>query len=1658
MKGHKKAFALILALFLWAGVLHSILAVDIDKHYRLTEVKKRISTCEPRVEYLFELDPDYYLLKITHTAQADKGKDVVLNGRTILPFNTRARRIKTEETSYYRISPSQIQRSNSLEIGLVSGLSQEVKIVIRNYRHSFAGDNIVVFFRSEGAPAFQFGPLRSVAAFGSACVLLGAAISLLERRHRKTAVHIIFILNILLSLIAANNCLPVSPYTLLFDSSYVVFVLVLVGSIIAVIRAWPFAARFTVTNVVPWITHKKAQSVLRKALQYTAPQKTARVLVFALAALATPLLLVHAMWTHPGCYPVEIFDESTHTFIEVPLVQEALRDGHILKMNFFNNFGTPLLGDAVANPFALHAWTYFFFKPHIAMVINKIILWILTFLALFLFYRRRSLSFYSSILTALLTVSGPAFYWFFQHHPHQGVLLYFSCILLLIDLTYSKPKVINYLLLHVSFIVFLLSSGIMGVFLGLPFAFAYTLMLGKFDLRTTARLFVLPLASGLILVHPHILYFLKISGLTWRSGFSLADAIPHYSFIDLLKGCAFLTDKHLFHTDWSINYSLVVLTFALLGFLTYRKALNKAGLVPSLILGLAPFLLITIMLRYRSIQSALPIVKSIDVTRVLWFADIFFMIPLGLMFDSLAQKRLSFVSARRLLYVAAPLLLAACYVVKSGHNPVELGAYVLSPVFLLLAYCLLVKYRPAQESAWRAFSILLFVSVLFPRYDAYETISTFQSHSEETMSYAPVEFAERMEPYYRLATHELPQHLDPSSSSDQKAAKYKILGSDGRSVIVHGKFRTFLQENDLISSGEGWMAQLYYFKPNSPEELALFGIRYFVSESKDSSAMEKLGWRPVLIAEQMGRYYRETSTARADRNQAESEALALFENPFEPSPFYYMHEDQPRFIHNYRFSCDKVEIDVPSTGDDNLEVVATFIAWPGWKAELDGKPVDILHKEDQFIRVDCADGGRLVLEFSPYSDLYIFTSSMLSVVFILVCSFLMGSKRNAPGTTGPVQIENAVDYLPRARLSRRTAGSGWWNQRFYELPLLVRQIAWISCSFHILLYRLKTNKITTSHTRSKIRNLCSARPLLSVLIFSGLAGFCLGVVNSTWQASVETGQVLAGIVRYPADNPYYIYHLKAFSLVNQISALLLWFCRCERGLSILTSGLLGMVSFWAVGATILAISRSVAISVIGVIFIYFSNHLGDGAMYPIALLGYDHTYGILGLSLVVLTMALVGNGAYRSALFCMGLAPCIHLPWAIWLIFIVLLACLFDLDFAREISRKHYPYLMAGLFISALSLGFQFCFMQDLPPLAPQIKKQYLDAFVKYWCSHRRKLFSELFRNEIHSTWLAVTCCSLSVVLCYICPRLLARNGPLRLMLRMILISGVGALAVGIITEIPPARVPAWLSVLMVGRYINLNNLVLAAMIIGVFASNRMRAYATNYNLFALFLIAALFNRHVEVRVLALIVPLIWFAYVSYSDVSPPQRTLRMSQRTHRISYKVLFSLGLLLFLAVFVPHDKYREEFLSYGTASRNLFTDDKNREFYEEVSARDGLLIIPQGFRLIPAKTRRPILIDAENANFILYALESAPQVNDILRGVYGVDLFKPPHDRNVQVPGRFYKELWERRTIEEWREIREKFGATDVLAKADWKLSLPVAVGNETMTLYEISGKQE
>src|SRR3990172_1912053 len=152
--------------------------------------------------------------------------------------------------------------------------------------------------------------------------------------------------------------------------------------------------------------------------------------VLVLALLLIPIYYIYCIVSHPGEYPQELSDESAHTFVELPMAHKALLDGHILKMNLFNNFGSPLIGDPISCPFALHSVTYLFFKPHIAMLVSKILLAFLSVLVLFLFYSRRKLSALSAMLTALLTYTAPIFFFFHHNHPHQGILFYFPLILL----------------------------------------------------------------------------------------------------------------------------------------------------------------------------------------------------------------------------------------------------------------------------------------------------------------------------------------------------------------------------------------------------------------------------------------------------------------------------------------------------------------------------------------------------------------------------------------------------------------------------------------------------------------------------------------------------------------------------------------------------------------------------------------------------------------------------------------------------------------------------------------------------------------------------------------------------------------------------------------------------------------------------------------------------------------------------------------------------------------------------------------------------------------------------------------------------------------------------------------------------------------------------
>ena len=81
--------------------------------------------------------------------------------------------------------------------------------------------------------------------------------------------------------------------------------------------------------------------------------------------------------------------------------------------------------------------------------------------------------------------------------------------------------------------------------------------------------------------------------------------------------------------------------------------------------------------------------------------------------------------------------------------------------------------------------------------------------------------------------------------------------------------------------------------------------------------------------------------------------------------------------------------------------------------------------------------------------------------------------------------------------------------------------------------------------------------------------------------------------------------------------------------------------------------------------------------------------------------------------------------------------------------------------------------------------------------------------------------------------------------------------------------------------------------------------------------------------------------------------------------------------------------------------------------------------------------------------------PAVEEILREAYGIEFFHPP-DQALEagvLPDRPVRDLYVRRTPEQWRELRARFGVSEVLVQAKWNLQLPALARGGGYALYAL-----
>jgi hypothetical protein len=439
---------------------------------------------------------------------------------------------------------------------------------------------------------------------------------------------------------------------------------------------------------------------------------------------------------------------------------------------------------------------------------------------------------------------------------------------------------------------------------------------------------------------------------------------------------------------------------------------------------------------------------------------------------------------------------------------------------------------------------------------------------------------------------------------------------------------------------------------------------------------------------------------------------------------------------------------------------------------------------------------------------------------------------------------------------------------------------------------------------------------------------------------------------------------------------------------------------------------------------------------------------------------LLGAGWTRSAAFLAGLAPAVHPSLGLWFGVLLAAAVLWDYRRARAELLHALPYLAAGAALMAASLAVHLGMRPELPSLPPDQARRYLSAFVGFWDWHRQPVY-------IHTVGVRLNIGAMALALIWL--RWFAANlpRPATWLLRFVAVSGALSVALVFVSWLPPDSVPMTLLVLMPSRVLNINAMIAVAILFGLLGAYRSGA-AAHVLIAALSLglllseRSGLWNLLGYARKLAMAPyffdpqPMLALAAAGLILVavsaarnrgagSEPARVPGALVGARIVSLSALGVASLAVVL-------------LAWGHASNtgwSSFGAAAERALFETAAAGEGLLLTGGDLHLVQLRTRRPVLIDGGGLDALPYSLEAAPAMERILREVYGIDLFHPPREARGggRVPQAANRQVWERYSLDQWREIRRRYHVTQVLSNADWRLDLPPLALSPWLKLNEI-----
>ncbi len=705
-----------------------------------------------------------------------------------------------------------------------------------------------------------------------------------------------------------------------------------------------------------------------------------RKLSILFAAVTVGLLVLVKVFIYPDCFSFDAHDEANHAFPGLHVTQEAIRAGELPTINFYNNFGAPLLGDALTYPFSLQSVTYYFLDGHLAMTVNRFAVAIATVITAFGFFRIY-LATFPALICAVLIFFNPVAFWYPVHQYQMAAPFFFGSFYLLNKFILHRSA-LCFIWLFVLFCALILSVSINHVVLMVPFLLTWTFCRNGFRVDRIFLAPVVALVCAVIFSYPQTLEFVQSFLTSARAGEGVYDNILTNSrelFLGLIippgEWIAYNYGAQLQVTSYlSMPVMLAVVAGA---WLIRKKSTRKQ--VGLFVCGIVPTVIAIVLYMSPALRFSIPLVKSMDISRVWWFSIPFCYVYVGYFIAYVRLGRLPPQLAVCLLAVSAATL-ATIHLVPETAEVSALHSVCLLLV-MLGAGAILIRWRIAAPMDRRANvlagvgGVLLTGSLILTPVPVMTRVLGLNTGMCAGTQYSTNFAASRFAPYSLIGLmekgHRLATEVHTHKGHDLRVASEGVLGSDARGIVVDRKFGKYLEDKRLVTVDQ--VPYGYYFsRPWQTDELSRLGIRYLLVGGSSDAELEGKKWKRLGTAD----------------------GLSLYENPVKPTPVYLVKQDSdaPIFVRDYIFLPNQVEINL-STIPSASTLVLTILNRPGFEAQIDGRKAEIVTRNG-LISVDVRPGDSLVkIRHHPYAWYHVVIGAGLAVLIAVLFGWWLSDHR-----------------------------------------------------------------------------------------------------------------------------------------------------------------------------------------------------------------------------------------------------------------------------------------------------------------------------------------------------------------------------------------------------------------------------------------------------------------------------------------------------------------------------------------------------------------------------------------------------------------------------------------------------------------------------------------